>query len=61
MSAIGYQAEPATTHSPALFGRVMGLVGLTVGFATLGVFIAGDWGVLAGSLPGYSRSAVWSV
>ena len=44
MSAIGYQAEPATTHNPALFGRVMGLVALTVGFATLGVFIAGDWG-----------------
>jgi FtsH-binding integral membrane protein len=44
MSAVGYEAHPATTQTPALFGRVMGLVALTVGFATLGVFIAGDWG-----------------
>jgi modulator of FtsH protease len=29
---------------PALFGRVMGLVALTVGFATLGVFLARSWG-----------------
>lgn len=44
MSALGYPAQPATAPTPALFGRVMALVALTVGFATLGVFIAADWG-----------------
>lgn len=31
-------------RTPALFGRVMGLVALTVGFATLGVWVARGWG-----------------
>jgi modulator of FtsH protease len=44
MTTVGYQAQPATAHNPALFGRVMGLVALTVGFATLGVAIAYNWG-----------------
>jgi modulator of FtsH protease len=44
MSAIG-QAEQPRAHSAAgLFGAVMGLVALTVGFATLGVWIARGWG-----------------
>jgi FtsH-binding integral membrane protein len=34
--------EPSGTRT--LFGRVMGLVALTVGFATLGVWVARDWG-----------------
>jgi FtsH-binding integral membrane protein len=46
MTATGYAAAPRTGASPAaaLFGRVMGLVALTVGCATLGVFVARDWG-----------------
>ncbi len=45
MSATGY-APPAriASRTPALFGRVMGLVAVTVGFATLGVWMARDWG-----------------
>jgi modulator of FtsH protease len=43
MSATAY-AERAQASTPALFGRVMGLVALTVGAATLGVFIARGWG-----------------
>ena len=39
MTAIGYPERPATVSSPALFGRVMALVALTVGFATLGVWL----------------------
>ena len=38
MSATGYADRPAAFSTPALFGRVMGLVALTVGFATLGVW-----------------------
>jgi FtsH-binding integral membrane protein len=34
----------AVARTPGLFGRVMALVAVTVGFATLGVFIARDWG-----------------
>jgi FtsH-binding integral membrane protein len=44
MSATGYAGRPLAASTPALFGRVMGLVALTVGFATLGVFIARSWG-----------------
>jgi FtsH-binding integral membrane protein len=43
MSSAGYAAQPAA-RTPALFGRVMGLVALTVGFATLGVFLARNSG-----------------
>ena len=44
MSTYGYSVRPAATHAPGLFGRVIGLVALTVGFATLGVYIARGWG-----------------
>jgi FtsH-binding integral membrane protein len=44
MSALGYAERPGARSTPALFGRVMGLVAVTVGFATLGVFIARSWG-----------------
>ena len=44
MSTYGYSVRPAATHAPGLFGRVMGLVAVTVGFATLGVYIARGWG-----------------
>jgi FtsH-binding integral membrane protein len=45
MSTLGY-IQPATTRAPAaaLFGRVMALVALTVGCATLGVRLGRDWG-----------------
>jgi len=43
MSAVGY-AQPVRASTPALFGRVMGLVALTVAAATLGVWIARGWG-----------------
>jgi uncharacterized protein len=44
MSAASYAEHPAAARTPALFGRVMGLVALTVGFATLGVYVARSWG-----------------
>src|SRR5436305_2801356 len=44
MSAIGYAERAPATRAPALFGRVMALVALTVGFATLGVWLARSWG-----------------
>jgi modulator of FtsH protease len=44
MSTAGYAEPRPTTQTPALFGRVMGLVALTVAFATLGVWAARDWG-----------------
>jgi modulator of FtsH protease len=44
MSAYGYAERPAAVNTPALFGRVMGLVALTVGFATLGVWAARGMG-----------------
>lgn len=44
MSSVGYAAPAAAARTPALFGRVMGLVALTVGCATLGVFVARGWG-----------------
>lgn len=44
MSTYGYSVRPTAAATPGLFGRVMGLVAVTVGFATLGVFIARSWG-----------------
>src|ERR1700748_2201439 len=44
MSATGYADRTVASPVPALFGRVMGLVALTVGLATLGVFLARSWG-----------------
>jgi modulator of FtsH protease len=44
MTAIGYADGASTTRTPALFGRVMALVALTVAFATLGVWMARGWG-----------------
>ncbi len=38
MAATGYAEPLPQAHAPGLFGRVMGLVALTVGVATLGVF-----------------------
>ena len=40
MSAAGYAESSAAVRTPALFGRVMALVALTVGCATLGVWVA---------------------
>ncbi|MGO9489155.1 MAG: Bax inhibitor-1 family protein [Solirubrobacteraceae bacterium] len=44
MGAAGYAEGLPQARTPTLFGRVMGLVALTVGFATLGVYIAGESG-----------------
>ncbi len=44
MTAVGYAESPARAGTPTLFGQVMGLVAVTVGFATLGVWMAKDWG-----------------
>ncbi len=44
MSVSGYAGRMTVARTPGLFGRVMGLVALTVGFATLGVWIARNWG-----------------
>jgi FtsH-binding integral membrane protein len=44
MSAIGYAGQPSRVATNTLFGRVMGLVALTVLAATLGVYVARDWG-----------------
>jgi modulator of FtsH protease len=44
MSAAGYAQPARATSVPKLFGRVMALVALTVGFATLGVWVARGWG-----------------
>jgi len=43
MSSAGY-AEGVTVRSSSLFGRVMGLVALTVAFATLGVYLGRNLG-----------------
>ena len=40
MTTAAYSARPAATRAPALFGRVMALVALTVGFATLNIWAA---------------------
>ena len=44
MSAAGYTAGYAQGRAQTLFGRVMGLVALTVGFATLGVYLGRNLG-----------------
>ncbi len=44
MTAVRHAESPIVARTPALFGRVMALVALTVGFATLGVWVARDWG-----------------
>ena len=43
MSVAGYPDRTVAAATPGLFGRVMGLVAVTVGFATLGVWIARDY------------------
>lgn len=40
MTAISYAERPVASRTPALFGRVMALLAVTVGFATLGVWSA---------------------
>src|SRR4051812_23591090 len=44
MAATAYADRSAVSRTPALFGRVMALVALTVGCATLGVWLARGWG-----------------
>jgi modulator of FtsH protease len=44
MSAAGYAEPTPRASTPALFGQVMGLVAVTVGFATLGVYVARESG-----------------
>jgi uncharacterized protein len=44
MSSVGYAADVARARTPALFGRVMALVALTVGCATLGVYLGRNSG-----------------
>lgn len=44
MTATGYAERPLASRTPALFGRVMALVAVTVGFATLGVWLARNTG-----------------
>jgi FtsH-binding integral membrane protein len=44
VSAAGYALPRAAARTPTLFGRVMGLVALTVAFATFGVWLARSWG-----------------
>lgn len=44
MSAVGYEAGLPSSPVRTLFGRVMALVAVTVGFATLGVYLARNAG-----------------
>jgi FtsH-binding integral membrane protein len=44
MTATRYAESSAPVRTSALFARVMVLVALTVGFATLGVWVARGWG-----------------
>jgi uncharacterized protein len=44
MSATVYAPSSSRSSAPALFGRVMGLVAITVASATLGSWIARGWG-----------------
>jgi modulator of FtsH protease len=44
MSSAGYAADLTPARTQTLFGRVMALVALTVGFATLGVYLAREMG-----------------
>jgi len=44
MSSVGYAAGLPASRAQALFGRVMALVALTVGFATLGAYLGRNSG-----------------
>jgi modulator of FtsH protease len=44
MNAVGYEPSLPAAAGRTLFGRVMALVALTVGFATLGVYLARNTG-----------------
>ena len=44
MATSGYAERAPAVQTPALFGRVMALVALTVGTATLCVWVARGWG-----------------
>src|SRR3954466_5367559 len=44
MTALGYAGQPSRVATNTLFGRVMGLVALAVLCATVGVYVARDWG-----------------
>jgi FtsH-binding integral membrane protein len=44
VTAAGHAERSVVASAPALFGRVMALVAATVGFATLGVWVARDAG-----------------
>jgi FtsH-binding integral membrane protein len=44
MSSVGHAADLPASHTQTLFGRVMALVALTVGFATLGVYLGRNFG-----------------
>ena len=44
MTAVPYADTSPRIGTPGLFGQVMGLVALTVAFASGGVFLAKDWG-----------------
>ncbi len=44
MSSEGYAASLAPARTQTLFGRVMGLVAITVGFATLGAYLGRNLG-----------------
>ncbi len=44
MSSAGYPVGLTGTRTPGLFGRVMGLVAMTVGFATLGAYLGRNLG-----------------
>jgi FtsH-binding integral membrane protein len=44
MSSASYATQATPARTQTLFGRVMGLVALTVGFATLGVYLARESG-----------------
>src|SRR6202041_1195648 len=44
MSSVGYAAGLPASRTQTLFGRVMALVALTVGFATLGAYLGRNLG-----------------
>jgi modulator of FtsH protease len=44
MNSVGYAAPVPASRTPTLFGRVMGLVALTVGFAALGAYLGRNLG-----------------
>jgi hypothetical protein len=70
MSSMGYAAGIVPARAQTLFGRVMALVAPTVGFATLGVYLArhlggADWFVAwllaLGCLLGHARLAIFGL